>query len=137
MLDLSRPDLDFVSLATGLGVPATRATTAEELTAQLERALAAEGPSLIEAVVPPLSGRAGHRGVAGRRPGGGAAQVGSRSTTTGVWSEGLLPAGLFLRASRSMTARVQRSASDRGEQHQVDAHALALVEVAGRGSPTS
>jgi acetolactate synthase-1/2/3 large subunit len=57
LLDLSRPDLDFVSLATGLGVPATRATTAEELTAQLERALAAEGPSLIEAVVPPLSGR--------------------------------------------------------------------------------
>ncbi len=57
LLDLSRPDLDFVSLAAGLGVPATRATTAEELTAQLERALAAEGPSLIEAVVPPLSGR--------------------------------------------------------------------------------
>ncbi len=57
LLDLSRPDLDFVSLATGLGVPATRATTAEELTAQLERALASRGPSLIEAVVPPLSGR--------------------------------------------------------------------------------
>ncbi len=31
MLDLSRPDLDFVALATGMGVPATRATTAEEL----------------------------------------------------------------------------------------------------------
>jgi acetolactate synthase-1/2/3 large subunit len=56
LLDLSDPDLDFVSLATGLGVPATRATTADELTVQLERALGAEGPSLIEATVPPLSG---------------------------------------------------------------------------------
>src|SRR5690606_8357710 len=31
LLDLSRPDLDFVSLSQGLGVPATRATTADEL----------------------------------------------------------------------------------------------------------
>ena len=29
MLDLHRPDLDFVALATGMGVPATRATTCE------------------------------------------------------------------------------------------------------------
>jgi acetolactate synthase-1/2/3 large subunit len=52
MLDLHRPDLDFVALATGMGVPATRATTAEELTDQLERALAAEGPALVEAMLP-------------------------------------------------------------------------------------
>jgi acetolactate synthase-1/2/3 large subunit len=52
MLDLSRPELDFVALASGLGVPATRATTAEELTDQLERALGEEGPHLIEAVLP-------------------------------------------------------------------------------------
>ena len=32
MLDLSRPDLDFTSLARGMGVEAVRATTAEELT---------------------------------------------------------------------------------------------------------
>lgn len=51
MLDLSRPDLDFVSLARGMGVPATRATTAEELTDQLGRALTGDGPSLIEAVL--------------------------------------------------------------------------------------
>jgi acetolactate synthase-1/2/3 large subunit len=51
MLDLTRPDLDFVSLAKGMGVPATRADTAEELTVQLERALAEPGPHLIDAAV--------------------------------------------------------------------------------------
>jgi len=35
LLDLSRPNLDFVALATGMGVPATRATTCEELAEQL------------------------------------------------------------------------------------------------------
>jgi acetolactate synthase-1/2/3 large subunit len=54
LLDLSRPNLDFVALATGMGVPASRATTAEELAEQLEKALAEPGPHLIEAVVPPL-----------------------------------------------------------------------------------
>ena len=54
LLDLSRPDMDFVALATGLGVPAVRATTAEDLSDQLRRALAAEGPSLIEAPIPSL-----------------------------------------------------------------------------------
>ncbi len=52
MLDISGPTLDFVSLATGMGVPATRATTAEEFTEQLGRSLATEGPTLIEAMVP-------------------------------------------------------------------------------------
>jgi len=54
MLDLTGPDLDFVALATGLGVPATRATTAEEFNDQLAAALAVRGPRLIEAVIPPL-----------------------------------------------------------------------------------
>jgi acetolactate synthase-1/2/3 large subunit len=54
MLDLRRPDLDFVALAAGMGVAATRATTAEELTDQLERALGEPGPHLVEAVVPSL-----------------------------------------------------------------------------------
>jgi acetolactate synthase I/II/III large subunit len=54
MLDITNPDLDFVSLANGMGVPATRATTAEELTNQLERALAEDGPALIDAKVPAL-----------------------------------------------------------------------------------
>jgi acetolactate synthase-1/2/3 large subunit len=53
MLDLSRPDLDFVALARGMGVDAMRATDAEDFTAQLERALAEPGPHLIEAMLPP------------------------------------------------------------------------------------
>jgi acetolactate synthase I/II/III large subunit len=55
LLDLSRPDLDFVSMAAGLGIPATRAATAPELAAQLRQALADPGPHLIEALVPPLA----------------------------------------------------------------------------------
>jgi acetolactate synthase-1/2/3 large subunit len=51
LLDLGRPDLDFVALAGGMGVPATRATTAEELAEQLRRALAEPGPHLIDAVL--------------------------------------------------------------------------------------
>ncbi|WP_342113414.1 acetolactate synthase large subunit [Pseudoduganella sp. OTU4001] len=51
-LDLNGPGLDFVQLAQGMGVPATRAHTAEEFTAALERAFATPGPHLIEAVVP-------------------------------------------------------------------------------------
>jgi acetolactate synthase-1/2/3 large subunit len=51
MLDLTRPDIDFAALSRGMGVPATRATTAEEFTEQLERSLAEEGPSLVEAVL--------------------------------------------------------------------------------------
>ena len=54
MLDLHGPDLDFVALANSMGVQATRATTAEEFTSQLEVALNSEGPHLIDAVVPPL-----------------------------------------------------------------------------------
>ena len=53
MLELDRPPVDFVALAQGLGVPASRATTAEELVGALERGLAEPGPVLIEAVLPP------------------------------------------------------------------------------------
>jgi acetolactate synthase-1/2/3 large subunit len=54
LLDLSSPDMDFVKISEGLGVPATRATTAEELAEQFSRALAEPGPHLIDAAVPPL-----------------------------------------------------------------------------------
>jgi acetolactate synthase-1/2/3 large subunit len=54
LLSLERPSLDFTALATGMGVPATRSTTAEEFAAQLRAALAEPGPHLIEAVVPTL-----------------------------------------------------------------------------------
>ncbi len=53
MLDLTNPTLDFVSIARGMGVSATRATTAEEFTEQLEAALATPGPNLVEAILPP------------------------------------------------------------------------------------
>lgn len=51
LLDLSRPSLDFTALAAGMGVPASRATTAEEFAAQLSKALAEPGPHLIEALI--------------------------------------------------------------------------------------
>ncbi len=51
MLDLKHPELDFVALASGMGVPATSATTAEEFTTQLERSLSTPGPALVEAVL--------------------------------------------------------------------------------------
>ncbi|MFP5070589.1 acetolactate synthase large subunit [Pseudonocardia nantongensis] len=54
MLDLSDPTPDFTSLATGLGVPARRVTTTEDLLDALRWAGAEPGPHLIEAVVPPL-----------------------------------------------------------------------------------
>ncbi len=54
LFDLGRPQLDFCALARGMGVDATRATTAEEFTEQLEAALATPGPSLVEAVIPKM-----------------------------------------------------------------------------------
>ncbi|MGI1680043.1 MAG: acetolactate synthase large subunit [Cellvibrionaceae bacterium] len=51
MLDISNPDLNFQQIAQGMGVNATRATTAEEFNIQLQRALKAEGPQLIEAII--------------------------------------------------------------------------------------
>jgi acetolactate synthase-1/2/3 large subunit len=53
LLDLGGPPLDFVALAGGMGVPATRAATAGELADQLRRALAEPGPHLIDAVLAP------------------------------------------------------------------------------------
>ena len=53
-LDLSQPDVDFVALAKGFGVPAVRADSSEGFTSALERAIAEPGPHLIEAVVPPM-----------------------------------------------------------------------------------
>jgi acetolactate synthase-1/2/3 large subunit len=52
MLDLSRPDLDFVALAQGMGVDAARATDAEDFSDRFTRAMAEPGPHLIEAVIP-------------------------------------------------------------------------------------
>jgi acetolactate synthase I/II/III large subunit len=54
MLDLHGPELDFVALATGMGVPATRATTCEDFAGQLRDALDTPGPTVIEAIVPSI-----------------------------------------------------------------------------------
>jgi benzoylformate decarboxylase len=50
-MDLSRPDLGFVDLAHGMGVPGTTVTRPEELRGAVERALAADGPQLVEVVI--------------------------------------------------------------------------------------
>ena len=51
MLDLTNPELDWVSLAKGMGVRGFKATTAEEFNRALAASLAEPGPSLIEAVI--------------------------------------------------------------------------------------
>ena len=50
VLSIERPVLDWVALARGMGVPARRASTAEEFHAVLRASLAEPGPHLIEAV---------------------------------------------------------------------------------------
>lgn len=51
MMDIGRPELDWVRLAEGQGVPATRAATAPEFWAQFRAAMETRGPVLIEAVL--------------------------------------------------------------------------------------
>jgi len=51
MFDLSRPDINWVDISEGMGVPATRATTAEEFHQQFADAMMSRGPRLIEAIV--------------------------------------------------------------------------------------
>ena len=53
-LDIGSPDMDFVAMARGMGVQASRATTAEEFNAQFADAMAQKGPRLIDAVVPTI-----------------------------------------------------------------------------------
>jgi acetolactate synthase-1/2/3 large subunit len=50
MLDLDRPDLDWVSLAKGMGVPGARVETMEEFNRRLAEGIAASGPYLVEVV---------------------------------------------------------------------------------------
>lgn len=51
MLDLGEPRLDWVAMAQGFGVPAVRCVDAESFDAALARAIAGDGPTLIEAVL--------------------------------------------------------------------------------------
>ncbi len=52
LLELDDPPLDLCALAKGMGVPATLATSADELVAALDRSYATPGPSFIEARLP-------------------------------------------------------------------------------------
>lgn len=51
MLDLSRPDIDFVGLAKTMGVPGARVTTMEEFNTEVARGLATPGPYLVEVLM--------------------------------------------------------------------------------------
>ncbi|MBN9556326.1 MAG: acetolactate synthase large subunit, partial [Alphaproteobacteria bacterium] len=51
MLDLHNPSLDWVALAKGMGVEASRAETIADFSAQFASAINARGPRLIEAVL--------------------------------------------------------------------------------------
>jgi acetolactate synthase-1/2/3 large subunit len=51
MLSLDRPDPDWVALARGYGVEASRATNLDELMREMKKALAVNGPYLVELVI--------------------------------------------------------------------------------------
>ncbi len=51
MLDLGRPDLDWVKLANGMGVEAARATTLEECAELMKASFTRAGPFVIELVI--------------------------------------------------------------------------------------
>ncbi|GAY18079.1 acetolactate synthase large subunit [Mycobacterium sp. shizuoka-1] len=56
LLDLTSPTIDFVRIAKGMGVPARRVGTAEELAEALRWAFDEPGPHLIEAAMPSIAG---------------------------------------------------------------------------------
>ncbi|MEM1144771.1 MAG: acetolactate synthase large subunit [Pseudomonadota bacterium] len=51
MLDLSNPDMDYASMARGLGIEASQARTAAEFQEQFVNAMRKPGPCLIEAIL--------------------------------------------------------------------------------------
>jgi acetolactate synthase-1/2/3 large subunit len=48
MFEIGRPDLDWVLLAKGMGVPATRVDSLDGFAKALREGFASEGPTLIE-----------------------------------------------------------------------------------------
>ena len=51
MTSLDNPPLDWASIATGFGVPSSRADTLDQLQIDFSRALNEPGPFLIEATI--------------------------------------------------------------------------------------
>ena len=54
MLEIGSPDMDFVAMANGIGVSASRADSAEQFNEQFAEAMATPGPRLIDAMAPAL-----------------------------------------------------------------------------------
>lgn len=54
MLDLSNPEMDFVAISEGFGVPGARAATVEEFADAFTHALAEDGPHMIQVDIDPL-----------------------------------------------------------------------------------
>jgi benzoylformate decarboxylase len=50
-MDLVDPPIDFVALATSIGVPALRVERAVDIAAAVERSIGSGGPSLIEVAI--------------------------------------------------------------------------------------
>jgi acetolactate synthase I/II/III large subunit len=57
MIDLTRPEPDWIKLGEGFGVQSARAATADEFIREFEAAMREPGPRLIEAVLEPWRGR--------------------------------------------------------------------------------
>ena len=53
LIDLRHPDINWVKIAEGMGVPAVSASTVEELVHEFRRAVSEPGPHLIEIEVAP------------------------------------------------------------------------------------
>jgi len=51
MFDMDRPEIDWVAMATSMGVEGVRATTADEFNRALATSFASEGPKLIDVVL--------------------------------------------------------------------------------------
>ncbi|OGO42053.1 MAG: hypothetical protein A2137_05885 [Chloroflexi bacterium RBG_16_58_8] len=53
LIDLDRPDIGWVKLAEGMGVPAVSVSSAEGLASEFRKALSEPGPHLIEMIISP------------------------------------------------------------------------------------
>ena len=51
LMDLGNPNLDWIRISRGMGVPAVRVDTSEKLAAALNTALNEPGPNLIEMIL--------------------------------------------------------------------------------------
>jgi acetolactate synthase-1/2/3 large subunit len=48
LFEIGRPDINWVSLAESMGVPASRTTSLDQFAVALRNGLASEGPTLVE-----------------------------------------------------------------------------------------